>query len=511
MLQRSSLRTLMRDTASTIATSLNFSNASETHSGEIERARADPNAFIEFCFTDERGAPYRQARHHREWQALFGEDRVALLGAAELGKSLQVAFRLVWELGRDPEMRCYVLSAQEENAMKICGVVKRAIEGNERVRLVFPGLAPGRKWTESGLIVAGRKSQTTKDFSLQPYGYHSKFLGIRAERMVIDDVNDGENSRTELSRERVVKWFDEMVQTRLMPEGRAFVIANAWHKEDLVHTLAGREGFVFRRYSVLDETGTKSTWPERFPLSRVIKLRKNLPPLSFARMYMCLPLDDETSRFDEAWFEQAKEKGAGVEYNPASVPVDERGEKWMVFCGVDLASGKRGVKRKTDMSALFTIAYHPKKKVMRVLDVQSGRWKAPEIVARMRALADKWDPVFVIEDVGTQQLFVDSRDLTGLRVVGFTTDQRKWHPTDGIEGMALTFHSGLWIIPSSPMVDADGSRLVHESIEQWLHDLIFFTPAEHTSDIVMSSWIAHTACRTLSRSYFTIQRRIGLT
>lgn len=487
-----------------------------THDEQIVAARENVNAFIEFCFRDEYDAAFKQAAHHAEWQAIFDHhDRVALLGHAEGGKTMQVAFRLIFELGLNPNLRCYIMSAQEESAAKILGVVKTAIEENERVRMVFPHLVPGKVWTGTKLLVAGRKRGTSvKDFSLQAYGYGSRFLGIRADIIVVDDINDAENSRTPLMRDRVVQWFDLKVQTRLVRTGRVWVLGNAWHKEDLIHQLAARPGFFFKRYSVLTDDGLRATWPAQFPLSRIAKLRGNMPPLSFARAYLCLAIDDETQRFDEAWFEAAKLKGLGLPYAPPEPPpvLDSwgkpiPGEAWQVYTAIDLASGKAGRQRATDTTAIVTIAYNPRNAMQRVLDIRVGRWKSPDIVAQMRDLHDKYNPVFVVEDNGNQQLFVDSFDLVGLRVAGLTTGTDKWDPVLGVEGMAITFNAGKWILPSEK--NADGDLVSVDPIETLLQHLLHFTPAEHTDDDVMALWISTKAARTFSRGYWAIVPRVG--
>lgn len=476
----------------------------------VLRAREDPSAFIEYCFLNERGDPLRQAAHHREWQRLLsGHEAVAILGAAESGKTQQMGMRMVWDLGKNPEGRTFVISASQGGAKKILGVVKRAIESNERVRRVFPLLKPGTKWTESELLIQ-RKRLETKDYSVQAYGAASEILGGRADRILVDDINNLQNSRTSEAREKIVAWFDSIVQSRLVADGRVAVTGNAWNSEDLIHTLMKRGGgWVVRRYPVLDETN-RPTWPEQFPLSRLAKIRGRMTALAFARMYLCLPASDEDSRFEESWFEAAKGLGRGLPWSPAVVswPTSVGVGETLFFTGVDLASGKRGRKRKTDTHALFTIAYHVRSRTFMVVDVQVGRWKSPEIIARMRQLARRYDPLFAVEDNGVQQLFVDfaaaetpeeRRSSPKMRVLGLTTSENKWDPAVGIEGMAVDFEHQRWIVPA-----VEAGLDVAPEVEQWLRDLLHFTPAEHTSDVVIASWIAWTAARKLHGNPFGV-------
>lgn len=473
----------------------------------LDLARSDPNAFVEFCFSDEAGGGLKQADHHREWQAIFTDQtHVALLGAAELGKTQQVAFRVVWELGHNANLRCFVVSASQEAAVKIVGVIKRAIEENPRVREVFPDLLPGSVWNSSTLLVRRKGGGSVKDYSVQAYGYGSRFLGIRADLMIVDDINDDENSLTPESRERIISWFDQRVQTRITQFGRVWVIGNAWHPDDLIHTLARRGGFYFKRFAVLVEQPANDNakrgkivplWPAQFPLSRIAAIRSRMPPLAFARAYMCLPISDETQRFDEEWFDRAKERGAAWQHAPSGKVLANLEDKgWQLFCGVDLSTGKKG----RDTSVLFVLGYHPRSRDLLVLDVRQGRWKAPELLEQMRAIHTHYRaPLFMVESNGFQQYLVDSEELAQMRVVGVNTGVEKWDPTVGIEGLAFAFNGGRWIIPST--LTDKGERRADALVERCLADLLAFTPGEHTSDLVMAMWISVKGARMCSRDY----------
>ena len=57
----------------------------------LDQARHDPNAFAEYAFRDQAGAPLRQGRIHREWQAAFSAHReVFIVAPRNHGKTVQV-------------------------------------------------------------------------------------------------------------------------------------------------------------------------------------------------------------------------------------------------------------------------------------------------------------------------------------------------------------------------------------------------------------------------------------
>jgi len=481
----------------------------------VLRAREDPNAFIEYCFTDERGNSLRQAWHHREWQDLFALPAVVILGAAETGKTQQLAFRLTWNLGRNPELRWYIIGSSQSAAQKILGVAKRAIAKNERVRKVFPNLLPGDTWTKNEIMVQRRRLET-KDYSVQAFGWDSEgILGTRADGIILDDINNLRNTRTEDSRKKINEQADSVLDSRLVNGGQLLVAANAWHPEDYAHTVGKRPGFVFKKYPIVKyENGVPvSTWPEQFPMERIAQIRARTTAIAFARMRMCQALSDETARFDEEWFEWAKDAGAGVPWAPPYLrdwPPELGGGQAFFFGGVDLASGKRGRKRKTDTSSIAVWAYHPRTYRFCLVDLQTGRWKAPEILSRMRALTLRYDPLWAVEDNGVQQMLIDialaeptpqndedRRERPAMKVIGLTTTSGKWEPETGIEGMAIDFEQRRIVIPSEAR-----TLRVAEPVVNLLHGLLHFSPLEHTPDDVMALWIGWTAARKYHRNPF---------
>ena len=60
-------------------------------------------------------------------------------------------------------------SKRAENAAKPLKKLKRQIEGNEYLRWVFPGLRPGKPWTDDRLRVEGAGIDTTSD-TVEVYG-----------------------------------------------------------------------------------------------------------------------------------------------------------------------------------------------------------------------------------------------------------------------------------------------------------------------------------------------------
>ena len=92
---------------------------------QIQLCQHDVNAFIEYIVVDpETGLLCQQQPFHEEWQYLISEyNRVLIVAPRGHGKTMQVAARIVWEIGRNPNIRIKIIGATEEKAKEIAGIV----------------------------------------------------------------------------------------------------------------------------------------------------------------------------------------------------------------------------------------------------------------------------------------------------------------------------------------------------------------------------------------------------
>ena len=106
----------------------------------VRAARNDVNAYISYCFLDKR----KQKRFHKEWHDVCDEyDYLVLFAPLEHGKTEQISiWRSIWLLGRNPDLRIWILSSTGPLASKIVTAVEELILTNERIKQVFPHLIP---------------------------------------------------------------------------------------------------------------------------------------------------------------------------------------------------------------------------------------------------------------------------------------------------------------------------------------------------------------------------------
>jgi hypothetical protein len=487
-----------------------------------ELARRDPNAFCQFVLRDERtGKRIKQAPMHRRWQTLMSDyPRLVFWAHVDAGKTNQLSVgRVLWELGRNPNLRIAVISKTSALAMKIVRSVAQYIEKSDALHEVFPHLRPARDaslpWTSYQLTV--ERTVTAKDPSVQACGNYGNIQGARIDLLLMDDILDFENTRTATPREHLWQWIRGTLFGRLTEAARILFVANAFHPDDAAHRMAREAAFMAFRFPVVDEAGTL-TWPEHWSAQRIAEQREIMGPLEFSRALLCQARDDETSRFKRQYIDKATSAGQGLsllscaadwiaEVDPAHAQEVAASESirrlglpvgamlmpslpagYRIYTGVDLAVQKHAA---ADMTVLFTIGIYPDGR-RRVLEILSGRWAAPEIIDKIRDAYARWGSVFIVENNAAQQYIVDLvQEGTAVPVIPFTTGRQKAHPEFGVEGLAAEFNSGKWVVPSG----ADGKSRGKE-IDAWLIELLNYDPTAHTGDRLMASWFAREGARS---------------
>ncbi|HVK14602.1 MAG TPA: hypothetical protein VM597_38040, partial [Gemmataceae bacterium] len=256
----------------------------------IRRARTDPDAFVEFCFTDPGGRPLQQATVHRDLQAfLTAHPRALIELPRDHGKSTQVCARIAWELGRDPSLRIHVACASAALAAERGRFVRRAIAGNARLRLVFPDLEAAGPWTDGRFTVA--RPANAIGPSVTAIGVDVASTGARADLLICDDIVDVKAVRSRAERDRVKAAFRDNLLNLLEPTGRFWGLCTPWHRDDLNAELKANPAFAVFRRAVGEDLAP--VWPERWPAAALAARRAEIGVVSFARGYRLVAVADD--------------------------------------------------------------------------------------------------------------------------------------------------------------------------------------------------------------------------
>lgn len=447
-----------------------------------ELARTHASLFNAFVLKDERtNTSIVQTELHSKWHQLANEhDHLVIWSHIESGKTSQMAIgRTLYALGKDPSTRVAIVSNTSGQAKKILSSISQYIEKSEELKTVFPKLTQGDLWTSEQITI--QRPTLMKDPSVQVCGVHGNIVGARIDMLILDDVLDYENCRTEHLRKDLYDWYLSTLAGRLTKSARVICIGTAYHPEDFLHRLAKTPGWFAVRYPVLNERN-ESRWPDVWPKERIDKKRETLGPVEFARQMLCIARDDTEARFKREWIDVALKKGNGrqLAYQLHIVPNNCR-----VYTGVDLAVQKHSA---SDFTVMFTIIVHPTGE-REVLSVERGKWSGPEIVNRIHDVHRRYNSILVVENNAAQDYIVQfARELGSIPIKPFTTGKNKASPEFGVESIAAEMAMGKWIIPN-----VDGK--VDPSLEPLMNEMLYYDPSAHTGDCLMAMWFAREGVR----------------
>jgi hypothetical protein len=498
-----------------------------------EEARDDPIKFFEFVMRDEEtNSPIRVAPHQAliiEWQRSHAQS-VTLLPIGH-GKTYTTAALALYELGEDPMMRAALVSLAQGQAEKPVGMIRQYIETSPELQLVFPKLRKtqrgGEPWTTTDITVD--RPPGIRDPSMVARGLDSqRVLGSRWKRLAVDDLLDGENTRTPEGRQKVWEHFAKKLRTRVDPrEGRINATGTAWHPDDTLHRLmnprpigAGWPALVMRADGTIlilndpqwdsplirpaddrlpndpmaeyrlvahdpDPDCLVTLWPERWPRAKLEAERAELPAAYFNQIYLNICRDDTTSLCKQDDIERGKElaRKLGVHaFVPRIPPGNDKG--WLVFTGVDLAFSKAA---SADECAIFTFAVVPETKHRIPLWIDYGKWGTAELAQRIVDHNDRYHPAGIsfesnAAQEGVRQMIVDKHK--GLPLKPYVTNASKHRIEFGVPVIFTEFANGAWAIPNGK----DGS--VNPTVKKWLDQCLYYVPSEHTGDILMAQFFA---------------------
>ena len=478
----------------------------------IRRARSDPNAFIEYVGAAPDGTRLRQSQFHRELQEQFGRSRSVTHASVYTGKTLNLMHRLVWEVGRDPNITINYISATKEHPVDVHLAWQTEITENPRVREVFPHLRRGRVWSTTKSVVDRSSREPSPTFRV--FGAFTKsLLGKRAAITAFDDLCGFANTLTEHSREQMSKWIGEAL-SRGTRDNRVMYIGHIWKEDDQLCREARKEGVSYRRYEATEPDRHDNTvaWQTSMPAEPhedrlVERLDEDGDPIPIAPDSLDLPTLRQREvdlgavmsmmmlrnrvpslamgRFTEAMFAKCLRRGRGLGFL-----TETRWTGALTFTGVDLGHKKGPGK---DWTVLFTAMALPGGD-RHVIDIRSGRWKAGEIRDQIRKVQAAFMSTVFVEDNGGQNLFIDLVNEFALECVRpHHTGINKHDLVNGVQGLAEELDQSQWILPCSEN-DVPGEEMAKAIKGCMSYDPT--KPKDHTSDWLMAWWICREGMRT---------------
>lgn len=159
-------------------------------------------------------------------------------------KSALIAYRVVWELTKDPTLRILFISSTSNLATKQLKFIKDILT-NDTYRLFWPEMvnkddAKREKWTEREISVdhPKRKDESIREPSIFTAGLTSNIVGLHCDIAVLDDVVVQANAYTEDGREKVKDQYSLLSSVETV-NSREWVVGTRYHPKDLYNDLLG--------------------------------------------------------------------------------------------------------------------------------------------------------------------------------------------------------------------------------------------------------------------------------
>lgn len=134
--------------------------------------------------------------------------------------------------------------------------------------------------------------------------------------LIIDDpVKNREEAESETIQQRNWDWYRSTAYTRLSPTGAIIVILTRWHDNDLAGKIlrgAEEEGELdewdivsLPAIAIEDEeyrNRGEALWPNRWPLEKLEKIKKQVGSYDWSALYQQNPLDEDSQEFKQEMF-----------------------------------------------------------------------------------------------------------------------------------------------------------------------------------------------------------------
>jgi len=370
-------------------------------------------------------------------------------------KSALAAFRVAWEIVRDPCVRVLYISSTANLAEKQLSFIKQILV-SPTVRKYWPELVnedEGKrdKWTNSEIAIDHplRKLEAVRDPTVFTGGLTTSLTGLHCDIAVLDDVVVQENAYTEEGRERVRTQYS-LLSSIEGADAKEWVVGTRYHPKDLYQDLMEKNVELYQEDGELvsedplyetferqvedagDGTG-QFLWPRQqrydgkwFGFDATILARKRaqyLDKTQFRAQYYNDPNDVSSAAISPSFFQY---------YDRARLArLDGKwfygGTRLNVFAAIDFAYS---VRLKSDYTALVVIGVDPRHNYY-VLDID--RFKSSQIseyFAHILALHQKWDFRKIrCEVTAAQQVIVRDLKDSYIKPYGLSLSVEEHKPT----------------------------------------------------------------------------------
>lgn len=322
-----------------------------------------------------------------------------------------------------------IISNTKPNAKLFLDDIKTQVEFNSRLRHYYGNLKDPNKWTEDDIELCFDPADPMKNAKIMARGAGQqvrglKWRGRRPDLIILDDIEDEENTGTADQREKILKWFDGSVIPACAPGGQIIVIGTVLHYDSLLAQLLNVEKypeFVSTKFRAINEkkSGERfALWEARYSLERLLRMRRVYAKRGRLHIFMQEFQNEAISEELRTFKRSYKRTYAGY------VIRDVTGQSWLVVTarngvelvapevlplsigvGIDLAVSRRS---RADYTVLQVLGTDPRNRAYR-LETVRGRFTPKEVLDHIFDLNKRYKPdLFGIETNAFQVVIVEN-------------------------------------------------------------------------------------------------------
>jgi len=208
------------------------------------------------------------------------------------GKSEMVSKKFpAWYLGRNPNNEIILSSYTADLAYDFSEIARNTVRrcgGDVFGKELSSQASAKKKWK---LAEYGG--------SLAAAGVGGPITGRGADVAIIDDpFKNWEEASSKTIRDKVDKWYQSVLRTRLNPKGSIVLVMTRWHEDDLAGRLLDREEeewqvikfpAIAKSEDVLGRKPGEVLWPERYPKEEIEDIKAGMLSRMFESLYQQVP------------------------------------------------------------------------------------------------------------------------------------------------------------------------------------------------------------------------------
>lgn len=388
------------------------------------------------------------------WTREDAKSHQLLLLPRDHGKSALAAYRVAWEITRNPAIRVLYISSTSRLAEKQLKFIKDIL-ASDIYRFYWPEMlhpeeGKREKWTEGEISVDHplRKAEAVRDPTVFTAGLTTSITGFHCDVAVLDDVVVKENAYTEEGRTKVEEQYS-LLSSIEGGEAREWIVGTRYHPKDLYETLMKAEINIYdengeivdteplyeKKEHAVESRGDMTgefLWPRQqrrdgkwFGFDTSILAKKYaqyLDKVQFRAQYYNDPNDPEGGGIDRSYFQY---------YDKAFLSRSNgywqfKGKRLNVYASIDFAYS---LAKKADFTTIVVIGVDQNRNYY-ILDID--RFKSGQIsdyFAKILALHQKWDFRKIRAEVtAAQQVIVNDLKANYIRPHGLALSVEEFKP-----------------------------------------------------------------------------------